>query len=543
MKKAIPYILIGLLAGAGLMYVLGPARFPNERRPAEPTSFRAVAGRLDAGGDMYAYLNAERLVRAVEELGGKLVQGLAGQMSESDAAGFAAVLRLIGHLGLGEISGVGFSSVSVAPELHRAKMVLHHDPAKNKGLIWQLGGASPRALTELDLLPADTGFALFGELRLDNVWTWLKAELVESKIPGAQKFVREAEPALAAQGIKLDELLSSLTGSVGLFITLDPERRITLPGGPSETPLTIPEPGLALVVGVKNPYLFDLLKGKLPMARFAEKPGRRTLQFSTIAAPFPLEPGLTEVKDYLIVSTTPQLAEAVLQARAKGDGLRLNKEFTALARHAPAKGNGFTYFSPRLWKIYADVLGQASGDGPDAKLNEFIFSFFPKELKGYGVFENRPDGATWTYCHNLKPEVMLFLPVVTIAGVAAAVALPNYQQASEKARQMNTLSDLKTVSTAIESYIVDNAKAPGASSYGELKPILEPSYIKSLPLQDAWGNDFLYRKLGPDSYELASPGRDGVFGGWGQKGTYTDGMFDNDLIVSSGTVVFGPGKK
>jgi len=535
MKKTVLYIVIGLLAGAGLMYLLAPARFPNERRPAEPTSFRAVAPRLDAGGDIYAYFSTERIIRSTEELVSKFVKAMPGQ---GEAAVISSVLRLIGRIGLNEISGLGLSNISVSPELHRTKIVVHHYPNKNKGLIWQLGSPAPRALTELDLLPADTVFGVFGELRLDSFWAWLKAELKDSDIPGAQNFVLQSEPMLAAQGVNLPELLGSLTGSVGFFVTLDKERQVTLPGGGSS--MTIPEPGLALVVGVKNPSLFELIKSKLPMARFSEKPDRKTLQFSVLSAPIPLEPCITAVKDYLIVSTTPRLAEAILQARRQGDGLRRSDEFAALARYTPDKGNGFSFISPRLWRIYSDIIGQAAGEAGDDKIKDFVFSIFPKELKAYSVFEYRPDGVVWTTCHNLNPELMLLLPAVSLAGIAAAIAVPSMMQSGDKAKQNSTMSSLKSASLAIDSYLIDTAAVPDVSRFAELKPLLQPFYIKSLLLKDAWGNDLLYKRVGRDACLIASPGKDGIFRGWEQKGSFSGELFDQDLIISSGQFVFGP---
>ena len=113
-------------------------------------------------------------------------------------------------------------------------------------------------------------------------------------------------------------------------------------------------------------------------------------------------------------------------------------------------------------------------------------------------------------------------------------------------KQKATMREMKFLGMAIESYIIDNDKAPEAKTFAELNPILTPFYIKVLPLKDAWGNDFHYYH-GPgnkkDEYTIGSGGEDGVFNGWEQRGFYlvkTVKDFDNDIILSNGQFVYGP---
>ncbi|MCX6564963.1 MAG: type II secretion system protein GspG [Candidatus Aminicenantes bacterium] len=539
MKKSVIFLLVGLLAGAALMYLLGPARFPNKMKPAEPTSFNAVTAKLDAGGDLYAYFDTARFIRSVEELIANFAKAAPFKADDKEAAVASFVIRLLGKSGLNEISGVGLSNVAVASGLQRTRMVVHHDPDKNTGLIWQLAQTGSRELTELDLLPADTALAAFNEFRLDRFWTWVKQELEASGIPGAVNFAKQAEPMLAAQGMDLPKLLGSLTGSVGYVVTLDKERTISLPGG--ESALTIPEPGLGIVIGVKDATLFDLLKSKLPMAAFSEKDGRKTLQFPSIPAPLPLEPCVTADKGILIAASTPRLVDAILQARAKGDGLVKADEYKELARNVPARGNGFAYVSPRLWRIYANFLEKAAAGKPEDKpFKDILFSMFPRELKAFGVMESRADGVVWTSCHNMNPEMMVLMPLASVAGVAAAVAAPNLVKAADKAKVNGTQAVLKTVGIALEAYLIQNGNSPSAKSFADLQAALVPFYVKELPLKDNWGNELLYKKTGSDGYLIASSGKDGLFQGWQQKGEYPRDQYDQDIIFANGIFIYGP---
>jgi len=544
MKKALVLILIGLIAGAVLMYLVGPARLPNKMKPAEPTSFGPVTGRLDSGGDMYAYFSTERFIRSIEKLAGQIAQSLPKGEGEEEKyiTGISFVFKMIGKIGLNEISGVGLSNVGLPGGLNRTRLMVHHYADKNTGLIWQVAPTGPRTLTELGLLPADTALAAFNEIRLDLTWAWIKKELEASEIPEIKKFVGELEPNLAAQGLDLHKLLASLSGSMGYLITLDKTRTITIPQ--DEPGITIPEPGMAVVIGTKDATLFDMLKAKLPMAASSEKDGRKILQFQAFQTPIPLEPCVIQVDGYLIAATTPAVAEAVLQARGGTNGLTQTPEYKELAAHVPARGNGFGFLSPRVWQIYVDILKKAAETNPeDKKIMDALFLVFPRDMKALGVMERRYDGIIWTSCHNLPPETMVLMPLATVGGAIAAMVVPNLAQASEAAKVKSTMATLKTVGIAVESYIVDNSKSPQAASLVELLPLLVPLHIKELPLKDGWGHDLLYKKLGPETYAIASPGKDGVFQGWDQKGEYPAGQYDQDIIFSAGQFIYSPVRK
>jgi hypothetical protein len=542
MKKIVIYVLIGILVGAGLMYLLRPTRFPNEVKPATPTSFRAVTGQLDAGGDLYAYVSTERLIRTVNEMIAKFTKAMPGQTGGSEMAAVSFAFRLIGKLGLNEISGVGLSNVALTPDLQRTRMVVHHYQDQSQGLIWQLAGNEPRELTELNLLPSDTAIAAFNELRLDTCWSWIKKELNASGIPDVQKYAGMVEPMLAIQGVQLPKLLASLTGSMGYMITLDRQRKVTLPGG--EHSWSIPEPGLALVIGVKDSTLFDLLKAKLSMAKFSEKAGRKTLQFSALPMPVPLQPCIVSDSGLLIVASTTRLAEAILQSRDKADGLVKSEEYKELARYVPDRGNGFSFVSPRFWSIMTDIIKKRAGADAESKpFTDIFFSLFPREMKAFAVVQHHQDGSLWTVCHNLSPELIILLPVASAVGMASAVAIPNLLQAGDKGKQKKTMEAMKEIGTAIESYKTDYGKSPAGESLSDLQSILAPIYIKSLPLRDAWGNDLLYKKTGKGTYMIASPGKDGTFLGWEQKGSDPQPPapdYDQDIIFANGQFVFGP---
>jgi general secretion pathway protein G len=143
-------------------------------------------------------------------------------------------------------------------------------------------------------------------------------------------------------------------------------------------------------------------------------------------------------------------------------------------------------------------------------------------------------------------EVRLTMPTDIVLKLFSTVVTENLSVALQKGKQKATMGDMKSIGMAIESYITDNYFAPEGNSLAEIKDKLEPFYIKTLPLKDGWGNDFLYKHgTGDqkDTYAVASPGKDGVFNGWEQTGYYivtTMEGFGNDFIFANGMFTYSP---
>ena len=75
-----------------------------------------------------------------------------------------------------------------------------------------------------------------------------------------------------------------------------------------------------------------------------------------------------------------------------------------------------------------------------------------------------------------------------------------------------TLRDMYGVTTAIEAFAIDYGEYPKAANMSELRTLLEPHYIKRVPLEDAWGTEYRYvRASDRKSFRLASAGSDRTF--------------------------------
>src|SRR6266700_687199 len=64
------------------------------------------------------------------------------------------------------------------------------------------------------------------------------------------------------------------------------------------------------------------------------------------------------------------------------------------------------------------------------------------------------------------------LIVIAIIGILAAIAIPNLLNAVQRGKQKRTMSDMRTLATAIEAYAVDNNSYPPAACPSGLATII-----------------------------------------------------------------------
>lgn len=97
--------------------------------------------------------------------------------------------------------------------------------------------------------------------------------------------------------------------------------------------------------------------------------------------------------------------------------------------------------------------------------------------------------------------------VVVIIGILAAIAVPAFSDASDKAKVSKAKADLRTIESALEIYYAEHGEYPDADSDNTLPDVLEDDgYIKTIP-EDPWGHTYVYKPADDNkSYELYSEG-------------------------------------
>ncbi|MGH9459208.1 MAG: type IV pilin protein [Thermoanaerobaculia bacterium] len=145
------------------------------------------------------------------------------------------------------------------------------------------------------------------------------------------------------------------------------------------------------------------------------------------------------------------------------------------------------------------------------------------------------------------------LIVVAIIGILAAIAIPNLLTAMQRSKQKRTMADMRSIATAWEARATDT-NGYNAAGWSNLETVtistldgaLAPTYIRSFPEKDGWGNDWVF---GADvafgttgnaqAYHIQATGRDGSAEASGDDGTKTTD-FDCDIVYQNGTFVQWP---
>jgi len=134
------------------------------------------------------------------------------------------------------------------------------------------------------------------------------------------------------------------------------------------------------------------------------------------------------------------------------------------------------------------------------------------------------------------------LIVVAIIGIIAAIAIPNLLNAINRGRQKRTMSDMRSIATAIETYAVDFNFYPKGQSIAALDAQLDtyitPTYLRDVP-PDGWRTPLaFYSDAGGGRYTLWSAGKGAIFGAvtYGKMTT----NFEEDIVYFSGQFIQWP---
>jgi hypothetical protein len=404
MKKTLILSFIALLIGVIGTYAMLKVVVPQWNRSAVDNTFWETTEKLDHGGEAFAYLHAEKITAAVLQFIAGLEKNLppapeAEQAKRTQA--FALINGMFKSYGLEEISGLGFSSFTLKPGLHRNRVVIHHRPGRNKGLIWNIAGRAPHDLGEIEMLAHDTALAFVADYDIEKMVNWIGEQGMKMTGQQAGQGLDVVKMGLAAAGIDYDRLLKSYGGRIGFIVTLDPEKRVSLPAGQSQ--LSLPEPGMAILLKVNDTYLFDLIKGKaVPggQARFKDEAGVKKIAFSRLPMPIPLEPVIAQKGEWLIAASFVSVADALLDDRSRK--LADSDDYKALAYKLPRRGNGFGYVSPMVPRLLAQVLRENKAVFPSADAMEKIAAILVRSKGMCQVWENSASGLVYTVHHGFE---------------------------------------------------------------------------------------------------------------------------------------------
>ena len=424
------------------------------------TSFTAVTKHLDAGGTFFFYLSTQQAQDWVQTAlgeGGKLLEQFApdlGPDAELAATGFDAAKSLYTESGLASIDGIGASTMEMGDGLKRNVAMIHHDPTRGDGILWKAFGSAPHDIAAMKLMPAETAYAVHGDLDLAAIQGWLKMMITKNAPDLAPMVDEQLENPL------WQNILGSYGGEVGLYITLDPNKTIEMPigglggigeegignppniidlkteppppslsgapplggvtpslpplppgvdGGPIVPPgvdgqnIKFPQPELILTLKVLNDDILTKIQETVGELGLQLKPvdvaGVTVHQLPQMAPlPFPLQPSLFKLGDYLVITSGSGMAAKVIAVHTGAEaGLKGTAEFQKLARGMEMKGNQFSFVSSRVSELFGDVIKQSldaqGGEMIPAPLKELAVKFSTIGMSGQvSIMQVTPEG-------------------------------------------------------------------------------------------------------------------------------------------------------
>jgi type II secretory pathway pseudopilin PulG len=154
--------------------------------------------------------------------------------------------------------------------------------------------------------------------------------------------------------------------------------------------------------------------------------------------------------------------------------------------------------------------------------------------------------------HQAGFSVLELLIIGGVIAVLCAIAIYNYMNALNRAKQKRTVNDIRIIAQAWEAraadtntYAVAGFTFPTTTvTHAQLTAALRPTYLRDIPALDGWMRaiQFGYSPAGtpgtPGGYGIRSAGRDGLFQSSYESGATTDS--DCDIVWANGSFVAYP---
>ena len=226
-------------------------------------------------------------------------------------------------------------------------------------------------------------------------------------------------------------------------------------GGPEMPKIKVPEPGLVLVLKVKDNTITDLLAPLLEQAGAATQQvdgvTMHTIPVPVEDLPIDLSPTLMHVGDYLVFSTTADLAKQVIAIHGGKDaGLAGTAEFKKLTNGLDLKANMITYMSSQISETFREVaaigMQEEFRGAPKAltdTLTELNAFFMESQVTLLSVTDEGYLIQNQTTGHIPMDINVAFaiaaVPVAVAAAAAAPAALPALAKAKGKANRLKSI--------------------------------------------------------------------------------------------------------
>ncbi len=137
--------------------------------------------------------------------------------------------------------------------------------------------------------------------------------------------------------------------------------------------------------------------------------------------------------------------------------------------------------------------------------------------------------------------------LLAIVGIIAAIFIPNFLDALQRAKQKRAMSEMRAMSESIETYRTEHGSAPNAADIDGLATALGGT----VPRVDPWKHPYRYgcwqaeSTSACDHYAIVSAGSDGVFErddlATYEREDFARRDYKRDLVVEDGVFIAAPG--
>ena len=169
--------------------------------------------------------------------------------------------------------------------------------------------------------------------------------------------------------------------------------------------LEIPEPGIIITMKVKDDSIQKMIEGVISALMPLQPVDLGGVTISQLPQPMPLpdlpiplQPAMFQVGDYLVITSTPALAQKVIATHTgQSQGLKGTGEFQKMAQGVPLEGNQLIYVSGRVSdlsaKMFKESLATGMGDGLPKPVEEMLTKLMTMgSSAGLSVVQMQSDG-------------------------------------------------------------------------------------------------------------------------------------------------------
>jgi hypothetical protein len=242
---------------------------------------------------------------------------------------------------------------------------------------------------------------------------------------------------------------------------------VPLPGGA----LTIPEPGLLLVLEVNDDTIFNRIDEELKANPQVIRVDETGLKMRTMPVPLPfigtLRPTTASSGGFLFIASSDELVKTALAVQSgKTPGLKNTDEFKHLSGNIPAQGNNFTFMSERFGRVLFQIQQQAvtsQGKQNGAEQAKWMQSLFHSQPAfAYSVGMNTPQGCLTVGNSSQSFANIALLPAVAVPAMVAAVAIPNFVKARTTSQENACINNLRQLDAAKNQWALEKGQPAGA---------------------------------------------------------------------------------